>query len=562
MSDTPASPRTATAVDAVADALHDAVVEASPITATHLGLHSGQTELDDLSPQGYEHRVGLARDALRRLEGVDPVDDIDRVTVAAMRERLGLEVEVHEAGLDTMELNVIASPLQGIRDVFDLMPTASEEDWATIAARLGRVPTALSQWTGTLRGAAGRGDVSPRRQVEKCIAQCGDLTAPDGYFADLVGRARVRGQALDGAVAADLRAGAEAAAAAYRRLGEDLATHLLPHAPESDAAGIDRYRLASRQFVGSALDLEETYAWGQEEVARIAAEMAATAERIRPGASVKEAIDALDNDPAYVLHGTDALREWMQERADAAVADLAGTHFDIPEPVRTIECRIAPTHTGGIYYTGPSEDFTRPGRMWWSVPRGVTEFGTWRELTTVYHEGVPGHHLQVGQTMARGELLNAWRRNLCWTSGHGEGWALYAEWLMADLGYMDDPGNYLGLLDGQSLRAARVVIDIGVHCGFEAPAEVGGGAWTYGKAWQYLDAHANQGEAMMRFELDRYLGWPGQAPSYKVGERLWLQLRDELASREGSAFSLKDFHRRALDVGSVGLDVLREALLG
>jgi uncharacterized protein (DUF885 family) len=252
----------------------------------------------------------------------------------------------------------------------------------------------------------------------------------------------------------------------------------------------------------------------------------------------------------------------MQERADAAVADLAGTHFDIPEPVRTIECRIAPTHTGGIYYTGPSEDFTRPGRMWWSVPRGVTEFGTWRELTTVYHEGVPGHHLQVGQTMARGELLNAWRRNLCWTSGHGEGWALYAEWLMADLGYMDDPGNYLGLLDGQSLRAARVVIDIGVHCGFEAPAEVGGGAWTYDKAWQYLDAHANQGEAMMRFELDRYLGWPGQAPSYKVGERLWLQLRDELASREGSTFSLKDFHRRALDVGSVGLDVLREALLG
>jgi uncharacterized protein (DUF885 family) len=562
VSDTTASPRPATAVDALADGLHDAVVEASPITATHLGLHTGQTELDDLSPDGYAHRVDLARDALRRLGTVAPVDDIDRVTVAAMRERLGLEVEVHEAGLDTMELNVIASPLQGVRDVFDLMPTATDEDWATIAARLGRVPTALEQWTGTLREAAGRGDVSARRQVEKCIAQCEDLTSADGYFADLLGRARVGERAVDEAVAADLRAGVEAAAAAYRRLGEDLATHLLPHAPDADACGIERYRLASRRFVGSALDLEETYAWGQEEVARIGAEMAATAERIRPGASVKEAIDALDHDPAYVLHGTDALREWMQERADAAVADLAGTHFDIPEPVRSIECRIAPTHTGGIYYTGPSEDFTRPGRMWWSVPRGVTEFGTWRELTTVYHEGVPGHHLQVGQTMARGELLNSWRRNLCWTSGHGEGWALYAEWLMADLGYMDDPGNYLGLLDGQSLRAARVVIDVGVHCGFEAPAEVGGGAWTYEKAWQYLDTHANQGEAMMRFELDRYLGWPGQAPSYKVGERLWLQLRDELAARQGDAFSLKDFHRRALDVGSVGLDVLREAVLG
>ncbi len=147
--------------------------------------------------------------------------------------------------------------------------------------------------------------------------------------------------------------------------------------------------------------------------------------------------------------------------------------------------------------------------MWWSVPKGVTEFGTWRELTTVYHEGVPGHHLQVAQTVYRRELLNRWRRMMCWVSGHGEGWALYAERLMAELGYMDDPGNYLGLLDGQSLRAARVVLDIGVHCGFEAPAEVGGGDWTYDKAWAFLDAHANQGEEMLRFELNRYLGWPG-----------------------------------------------------
>ncbi|MGL5849183.1 MAG: DUF885 domain-containing protein, partial [Phycicoccus sp.] len=240
---------------------------------------------------------------------------------------------------------------------------------------------------------------------------------------------------------------------------------------------------------------------------------------------------------------------------------MAGTHFDIPDPVRTIECRIAPTQTGGIYYTGPSDDFSRPGRMWWSVPKGVTEFGTWRELTTVYHEGVPGHHLQVAQTVYRRELLNRWRRMMCWTSGHGEGWALYAERLMAELGFMDDPGDHLGLLDGQSLRAARVVLDIGVHCGLAAPAEVGGGDWTYDKAWQFLTAHANNDEASLRFELDRYLGWPGQAPSYKIGERIWMQLRHEAATHEGDAFSLREFHRRALDVGSVGLDVLRQAVL-
>ncbi|MGL4743431.1 MAG: DUF885 domain-containing protein, partial [Dermatophilaceae bacterium] len=197
----------------------------------------------------------------------------------------------------------------------------------------------------------------------------------------------------------------------------------------------------------------------------------------------------------------------------------------------------------------------------WSVPKGVTTFGTWRELTTVYHEGVPGHHLQIAHSTYRRGLLNRWRRLMCWTSGHGEGWALYAERLMAELGYLDDPGNYLGLLDGQSLRAARVVLDIGVHCRFTAPAEVGGGGWDYDKAWAFLTAHANQGEKQMRFELDRYLGWPGQAPSYKIGERLWMQLRAEAAAREGASFSLSDFHRRALDVGSVGLDTLRDALL-
>jgi len=555
------SSRQPTAVDAVADAHFDAVVASSPMEATHLGVPGGESDLDDLSPDGYAHHAEIARATLARLDEVEPVDEVDRVTVAAMRERLGLTIEDHEAGYDRMQLNVLASPLQGCRDVFDLMPTATQDDWATIATRLTKVPTALAQWTATLRGSADRGLVTPRRQVLACITQCDRLTAPDGFFGTYLASASAGGAPLDDAVRADLEKGVAAAATAYRQLGEDLGRHLLDRAPEADAAGRERYQLASRHFLGATVDLEETYAWGQEELARITADMLATADRIVPGASVKEAIEHLDKEPRYLLHGTDALRDWMQARADDVIADMADRDFDIPGPVRTIEGRIAPTQTGGIYYTGPSDDFSRPGRMWWSVPRGVTEFSTWRELTTVYHEGVPGHHLQIAQTVYRRELLNKWRRMMCWVSGHGEGWALYAERLMAELGYMDDPGNYLGLLDGQSLRAARVVLDIGVHCGFEAPAELGGGDWTYDKAWTFLDAHANQGEESMRFELDRYLGWPGQAPSYKIGERLWLQLRDEVAHRDGDAFSLKDFHRRSLDLGSVGLDVMREAIL-
>jgi len=559
--------RPTTDVDRIANDYLDALVELSPITATAMGIAGHDEDLDDFSPAGHAAIADLGGKTLAALALATPGDDIDRVTIAAMQERLGLEAETYAAGIDLMSLNVLASPLQGIRDTFDLMKTGTDADWMTLATRMTKVPAALESYIESLRAAAARGLVTPKRQVVACVAQCVDLAAEDGYFSNLLSVNLVENPktgkvALGDAAASALRNAVDQASSAYLRMGDFLREELLPQAPEADACGRERYQLMSRSFLGASVDLEETYQWGQEELARITAEMQAVAERIKPGATIKEAVAILDADPGYQLHGTDELRAWMQGKADEVITNLADSQFDIPEPVRTIECMIAPTQMGGIYYTGPSEDFSRPGRMWWSVPKGITEFGTWRELTTVYHEGVPGHHLQVAQTVFRSELLNRWRRMAAWTSGHGEGWALYAERLMAELGYMDDPGNRMGLLDGQSMRAARVVIDIGVHCGFEAPAEVGGGEWTYDKAWQFLQAHANMAEGFLRFELDRYLGWPGQAPSYKIGERLWLQLRDEVRDREGDSFDIKAFHRRALDIGGVGLDTLREALLG
>ena len=541
--------RPRTAVDALAEAFVDAATRLSPIEATYIGIPGFDEEMDDLSPAGLAEISALRQRTLADLTAATPVDDVDRITIAAMTERLTLAEQMYAAGLDHMNLNVLASPSQSVRDIFDLMAQDSDAAWVTFATRMAKVPAALAGYTESLRHARDAGMVAPRRQVEAVIGQCRANTADDGYFRTLLAGARSGDAELDPAVKADLTRAAEGAATAYTALGNFLEAELLPHAPRADACGRERYALVSQYFVGASIDLDETYAWGQEELARITAQMEQVAHQIKPGATVKEAIAALDADPAYLLHGTDALRQWMQQAADGAIAALADTHFDIPEPVRTIECCIAPTQTGGIYYTGPSEDFTRPGRMWWSVPKGDTEFGTWRELTTVYHEGVPGHHLQVAQTVLRSETLNRWRRLMSWTSGYGEGWALYAERLMTELGFMDEPGARMGWLDMQSLRAARVVLDIGVHCGLPAPAEVGGGEWDYDKAWAFLTAHANQSERSLRFELDRYLGWPGQAPSYKIGERLWLDLREQMRAREGDAFDLKAFHRNALDIG-------------
>jgi uncharacterized protein (DUF885 family) len=555
--------RTPTDVDALAEAHLDEYAALNPIEATFIGLAGHDAELPEFTPEWWQSLSDHRRRTLAALDAAEPVDSTDRVTVAALREELTLAEELRAAGQEESSLDVINSPVQLIRDVFDLTPTATVDDWADVAQRLHAVPRAVDGYIESLRFAASRGTVRARRQVDACAEQCVDNVGPEGFFARFAeDAAPADGGRLPESLHAGLRSGAQEASEAYDRLGTFLREELLPQATEVDACGRDLYALHSRVFVGARIDVGETYEWGQDELARISAQMVETAARIKPGASVEEAIEYLEESHSHTLEGTEALQRWMQETSDAAVSALADVHFDIPEPIRRLECRIAPTQQGGIYYTGPSEDLvTRPGRMWWSVPKGITKFSTWRERTTVYHEGVPGHHLQVAQTAYRKAILNRWRRLASWISGHGEGWALYAERLMADLGFLDDPADYLGMLDGQSLRAARVVLDIGVHCDLPAPAEVGGGRWSYDKAWEFLSAHANTAEGFRRFELDRYLGWPGQAPAYKIGERLWLQLREDAKARQGDAFDLKAFHRRALDIGSVGLDVLRAAVL-
>jgi uncharacterized protein (DUF885 family) len=202
--------------------------------------------------------------------------------------------------------------------------------------------------------------------------------------------------------------------------------------------------------------------------------------------------------------------------------------------------------------------------MWWAVPAEIDTFSTWKEVTTVYHEGVPGHHLQIAQNAYRSDLLNRWQRKLCVCSGHGEGWALYAERLMDDLGFLE-PGDRMGMLDAQAFRAVRVIIDIGMHLQLPIPT---GNAWDFrpGERWtpaagyQFMMENCSIDEPTLRFELDRYLGWPGQAPSYKVGERIWLEARDDARRRQGADFDLRQFHADALNLGPLGLDPLRAAL--
>jgi uncharacterized protein (DUF885 family) len=545
--------------DQIAERYVTDVAELDPVLATLAGVTGYDDRMPDLSPEGFEARADLDRAAIAAVGEVVATSEPEQVARAAMLERLGVAVELYDAGDTASDINVIASWVQMVREVFDLMPVEGEDAQRDLAARMAAVPRAYGGLRRTYAEAAQRGRVAARRQVEACARQCADWSAADdGFYAGLVERTQATGM-----LRADLDKAAEAARAATAELGEFLRTELLPLAPERDAVGRDRYALASRSFLGATVDPDEAYAWGWTEVRRLETEMARVAGQIVPGGTVAQAVAALEADPARRIAGRENLRSWMQDYADGVIAKLHGTHFDIPEPARRIECMIAPTNEGSIYYTGPTEDWSRPGQMWWSVPDGIAEFSTWREISTIHHEGVPGHHLQVAEAVFRKDRLNRWQRMLCFVSGHGEGWALYAERLMEELGYLEDPGDRLGMLDQQMLRAARVVIDLGVHLELPIPARTGwhdGEIWNARLAWEFLRSHSHERDESLRFELDRYLGWPGQAPSYKLGERIWLQAREDARERKGASFDLKEFHSQALALGCLGLDPLRQAL--
>lgn len=548
------------AVDAISNRFVTELCEASPMTAVWNGTNKpGDHRLDDLSPDGLEQLTDIARRAVRDVAAA-PQTGGDALSAELLTERLGLAVDQFESGWSHADLNVLASPLQNTRMIFDLLPHAAAGEWQALAGRMVAVPGALTGYRQSLGYAADRGQVVAARQITKCAQQCatyaGTASEP-GFFRGLAATAGPHGSSalIEAAAAAD---------AAYGELGDFLTRDLRPRAPEKDAVGADRYALASRDFLGEAVDLSETYAWGWQEFLQLEDEMRSVADRIAPGAEAKGAAAALDADPSYQVEGTAALQQWMQRLSDTAVDELGRTHFDIAQPLRTLDCRIAPPGGGvGAYYTGPSDDFARPGRMWFSVEQGRESFPIWRDITTVYHEGVPGHHLQIATATYQRDTLNDFRRMMAGTSGHCEGWALYAERLMRELGYLDDDAALLGMLDGQLFRAARVVVDIGMHLELVIPAGTGfheGERWTPELGLEFLLDRTITDAAHCRDEIDRYLGWPGQAPAYKVGERVWREGRAEAESRLGSGFDLKAFHTTALGFGGMGLAALRRQL--
>ena len=538
-----------TPISKILDKFIDDGIKLSPIGATYLGIPGYEDQIDDYSPAAEKEREDLTRSALAAVKAEAPVNEFDRIAKEVAIERLSSELTLSETKESHVTFNLISSPVTEIRQVFEMMKD-SPDLVSNVTKRLNAIKGAFDGWRQTIDEAAQEGKVNARRQV---LATAGQLdTFAKGGFTAVAAKFN---PAQDNA---ELMKAAKNAESACAELATWLREKYAPISQPNDGVGEDRYKMWARHFTGADLNIRETYEWGAQELQRINERMWVAARKLYPDATtLREVADRLEKDPRYIVEGEDELLRRLKDFIEKAVERLDGKEFDIDPRIKNCEARLAPEGSASAaYYMGPSEDLSRPGTTWFPT-MGRKTFGWWHIVSTWYHEAVPGHHLQVATTKVNADRLNRFQRNRVWVSGYGEGWALYAERLMDELGAFADPGFEMGYLSAQALRAARVVVDIGMHCGYE---DFDGKVWNAESAFKILHERALLDEISARSEVDRYLGWPGQAISYKVGERFWMECREDAKRRLGANFDLKKFHSYALNLGPMGLDPFKKEM--
>ncbi|NDL58101.1 DUF885 family protein [Phytoactinopolyspora sp. XMNu-373] len=541
----------------LADQYVETLADLNPVVGAALGLRPGDDTMPDFSPAGSHTLADAQRATLAALDAAERADLPPEEERAArlLRERLSAELAIYDAGDTLCRVSNLFSPVQACRSVFLLMPTDTDADWSVIARRLGNVPAAVKSYRVSLDEGIAQGVLAATRQVETIVDQISTWIATD-WFQDFVSTG-------PSSLRSELKAGADATTAAFAELRDYLVNTYTPAAEGTpDAVGQQRYLRSARYWTGSDLDLEATYRYGWQEYHRLRQEMYTVADAIMPGADPQTVMRHL-NEYGEAVEGPEQIRIWLQQLMDDAIADLDGTHFDLADPIKRVESMIAPPGSAAApYYSRPSLDFSRPGRTW--LPTlGRERFPVWDLISTWYHEGVPGHHLQLAQWVHVQDRLSRYQVSVGSVSAATEGWALYAERLMDELGYLSDPAHRLGYLDAQMLRAVRVVIDIGMHVGMVIPADSGfhpGETWTPELAREFMSLNLGRDQKFIDSEIVRYLGLPGQAISYKLGERAWLTGREAARAARGADFDLKAWHMAALSMGALGLDDLATEL--
>jgi uncharacterized protein (DUF885 family) len=540
-----------------------AVVASQPTMATAYGDRRFDDRMDDLSPAaGAAEAAELAGlcDQARAIPA-DGLGPADRITRLALLGFLDAELAEHAGRHSGWGVDLLRAPQVSLPYLAVVHQVADPEQGRALVARWRAFGPHVDQYTANLRAALADGLVAPAVLVRKAVGQLdGMLDRPVPEWA-LTGPARAERPGWPAAdrdrFAAEVTAAvADGLAPALRRLRDTLATEVLPAARPDDRAGLCHlpggeqvYRQALRGFLSRDTEPEQLHELGLAELARIDAELTELGGRLLGTADLADLLARLRSDPALYFADRDevlATAVASTARAEAALDGWFGLRPPVPCEVVPMLPHEEATSPAAKYYP-PAPDGSRPGRYYvnLSAPQQRPRYDA---EALAFHEAVPGHHQQIAVAQQLRDLPTF--RRLGMVTGYVEGWGLYAERLADEMGLYSGDLDRLGILSFDSWRACRLVVDTGLHA-------LG---WSRQQAIDLLTRHSAVTPRDVPVEVDRYLGWPGQATAYKVGQLELLRLRAEASQRAGQQFTMPAFHDAVLGWGALPLSALQEAV--
>jgi uncharacterized protein (DUF885 family) len=532
-----------------------------PTMATNVGRHEWNDRLPSASPAAQRRRAEMRAHFLKEIDALDrsQLSDTDQINYDMFRRQLALALEDFKYGGYQIPLNADSGFHSGFARLATRVPLNTTRDYDNYIARINGFERLVEQNINLMQLGIQRGMVLPKvvlkgieGTIEAHIVE--DHTESSFWKPFVEFPSSVPESDHERLREAGRQAIVESAVPAYQTFLEFMVDTYIPAARESLGAselpdGLEYYQSEIRRYTTLDLTPDEIHQIGLDEVARIRAEMSAIIEKVGFEGTFAEFLEFLRTDPRfYPTSAEQLLKEasYIAKRMDAKLPSLFKTLPRLPYGVEPVPEAIAPKYTAGRYVGAPVGG-TQPGYYW------VNTYGL--ESRTLYtlealtlHEAVPGHHLQSALSREQEDLPNF--RRYSYISAFGEGWGLYSEWLGIEAGFYTDPYSDFGRLTYEMWRAARLVVDTGVHAK----------GWTRQQVVDFLSENTALALHEIQTETDRYISWPAQALSYKLGEIKIKELRKKAEEALGTHFDVREFHDAVLLNGSVPLPVLEDQI--
>ena len=528
------------------------MLERNPSMATDFAIPGARHDrLFDNSPEAlaaWQAREDAWLEELERIGAPTEIGSRDWATWGILHELFSGETQKRACRTELWQASTTTGWHTNLPFLFDQQPLETADLRTQALARLGEVDRFIDQEIANLRAGLELGYSAPRVTVLSVPEQVRTLTSEDSPFLAFGARAK------DAAFEASVQTVFEAEVApAVERFADFIEDEYLPQAREAIALsehpdGVLCYPALVRSFATIAPTANQIHQTGLEQMEQIRSEMAQILEQHFGGEAIEAFVRRINTAPEFTFRTENDVLAYSKSALAAARDAMPRAFGVLPQADVLIKPYPAFAASGSGEYHSSSEDGTRPGIFYIAV-RDPTGRSRASQLSTLYHETYPGHHLQGAIALERGAQAHPLTRYL-WNSGYGEGWALYAERVAQELDLYPTPLDLMGLLSDQAARAARLVIDTGIHTK----------GWTRQQAVDYMMNNTGWAPVDIENEIDRYISWPGQANSYMLGMLEIRRLRTEAERALGDRFELSEFHDRALENGSVTLPMLEQAV--